>query len=432
MTRAQRTRRQCIMWFSFMLSGFGWTSFCFGQANEPFSYTAMPTKIIVAFTDVRSDKDWNKIKATVKTTGQPYPCNMVQVEFKEYLKDVVSHEWNMRYGKDETLDFLKAGAVAAKTKAWDIRNQRKYQGLLVGKDSNIPNPPDIQSSTRDQLYIRDGCQGEDTPECMGKTWQRTPIVDQAVEETFDTILKRHNCFYMYGINDYPAYKEKCPGVFETNYNYSVAGCQGGGLWLSSSCIPQTEGRALMDKESLTWVDMLAYYYGSRPAYANRKELAEKLKQTPLSLYERTEDDLTVNRTVETLNTCMMILHELDANEKIALYRCKERDGNIVKLHFPVGKTTAQPCQTGSQACPLGDHYVDVGMKGILLDTKLNNRQETWFRVQWKVKPGNSASDDQPASAYVIEGWSPDTDIKPADAMSLVEVRVIGARVKAPA
>ena len=104
----------------------------------------------------------------------------------------------------------------------------------------------------------------------------------------------------------------------------------------------------------------------------------------------------------------------------------------MKLHFPVGKATAQPCQTGSQACPLGDHYVDVGMKGILLDTKLNNRQETWFRVQWKVKPGNSASDDQPASAYVIEGWSPDTDIKPADAMSLVEVRVIGARVKAPA
>ncbi len=104
---------------------------------------------------------------------------------------------------------------------------------------------------------------------------------------------------------------------------------------------------------------------------------------------------------------------------------------INKLHFPVGENVAKPCETGNKEnCPLEDHYVYVGTKGILLEVKPNAKQETWFKVKWTVTQGKEASDDQSELAHAIIGWSPDTDIKPASAMSLVEVHIIGARLKA--
>ena len=198
----------------------------------------------------------------------------------------------------------------------------------------------------------------------------------------------------------------------------------------------------MEQDQLTWTDMLAYYYGERPDYANRQELAEKLKKAPVSLYEWKPDDLVVNSTVETVNTCMMILYELNGDEDIPQFGCKKRknkDTNtskdmpyvINKLHFPVGENVAKPCETGNKEnCPLEDHYVYVGTKGILLEVKPNAKQETWFKVKWTVTQGKEASDDQSELAHAIIGWSPDTDIKPAGAMSLVEVHIIGARLKA--
>ena len=439
MTLIQKIRRRTI-WLSCVLLGFGATSFCFGQENEPFSYTTMPTEIIVAFTNVRSDNKWKTIIDMVEANKKPYQCNMVRVDFKEYLKDVVSHEWNRKHGKDEALDFLKAGAVAAKTKAWEIRNYRhpskktrEYEGLLEDKNKKISGPPDIQSSIFDQVYIRSDCTGQDTPECMGETWHGTPIVAQAVDETFEAILKRHDCYYEYGhpTNYGGKYKKLCPNVFETNYNTSIAGCKEGDLWLSYSCIPQEEGRSGMKQDQLTWTEMLAYYYGARPDYKNHEELTEKLRTAPVSLYEWKADDLAVNSTVETLNTCMTILYELNGNEKIPQYGCKNRDDTVIKkIHYLNGNGFPHPCQDEKGDCPLGDHYIDVGMKGILLEVKPNARQETWFKVKWIVTSGKEASDDQSELAHAIIGWSPDTDIKPASAMSLVEVHIIGARLKA--
>ncbi|PIE31184.1 hypothetical protein CSA56_19100 [candidate division KSB3 bacterium] len=298
------------------------------------------------------------------------------------------------------------GAIAAKTRAWGIRNSRKYEGIIVGA-------PDVQSSIVDQLYIQSPCKGESGAECMGKTWQRTPIVDQAVEETWDAVLKRHDCFYMYGTSAYPDYQNKCPGVFETSYNRTQSGC--GHLFSSNSCLPQNDARTLVEEKNSVYQDVLKTYY------------------EPLSLYEQQEiavtDDAQEIFEVEALSGCMTIHYKVNGDRQFLCKKSKYNSKKIVPLYFPEGGDRRTECHEDPDICPLGDKYVDVGTKGVLLETKVQDKK-LWFKVQWKVKTGSDMSDDRSESVHVIEGWSRDEHIKPADASSLVVVQIIGARLKA--
>ncbi len=412
MTNIQATKQQnkwLLIWFYIFLlcGGYGGALPCWGE--ELFSYTSMPSKITVAFTGVKNSKAWEKIKDNVETSRKKFVCKTKTVDFQEYLKDVISHEWNRALGRDEALDFLKAGAIAAKTRAWGIRNNRKYEGIIVGD-------PDIQSSIVDQLYIQPHCQGEAGAECMGKVWQRTPIVDQAVEDTWDAVLKRHDCFYMYGTRKYPDYQNKCPGIFETSYNRTQSGC--GHLFSSNSCIPQNDARTLVEDGASPYQNVLETYYG------------------PLSLYKQEEIAVPNEQEnvfeVEALSGCMTIFFQVG---EWSQYKCLENNHDRTKIdrvHFPsVNDRYRRVCQEGSDNCPMGERYVDVGTKGILLETRVKD-EKRWFKVQWKVKTGSDMSDDRSESVHVIEGWSRDEHIKPADASSLVVVQIIGARLKAKA
>ncbi len=92
-------KRQKSLWFSLLLLGIacGWTLSCWGE--DLFSYTSMPSKITVAFSGIKTTEEWDRTRIKVKKAGEPIKYKILTVNFKDYLKDVVSHESNRALGR---------------------------------------------------------------------------------------------------------------------------------------------------------------------------------------------------------------------------------------------------------------------------------------------------------------------------------------------
>ena len=386
------------------------------------SYTDIPEKIKVALTGYYDKSDWIK-------KGKGKIREVIEVDFKEYVKDVVGFEWNLskydKYKNDDeqtpgVMDYQKAAASAVKMTAWWKINLLPYENNKENKESRhqLPGHPDILDNTFDHAYITHDCRGENTSLCKGLTSYREigDFRDRAVDATWTTILKRKDCVYL---------DQTCPN------NATLGGCTATGKAYASLCMPQIESRE--EAKTISWTEILTKYYKTSALL-------------PPAFYE--QSPLQSRHTVEALSSCIPIQEKLydplHDSEKFALYRCKALDGiHIVKLHYPQGSNIPKRCEQGNtENCPLGDHYINVGTKGVIVDikekvtslpvaTELWNVTETWLKVKWRVKPGFELDTGILTPGNDLVGWVQDKDIRPVgDGVSpLVQVRITGATVK---
>lgn len=427
MTGMHRTLRQYMGLF-WILLGCGWASFCFGEEDTSFSYTAMPTKITVAFTGVDSEKGWNNIKNWVKKEGKPYPCNMVEVDFKEYLKDVVSHEWY--FDEDDVADptalanLLRVGAMSVKMMTWwknTLPPLKIYQNI---SRHHLKDHPDIVDNTYDHVYFPSICQGEATVLCKEQTSKRVlgGLGDQAVDDTWNQIMKRQDCFV--------DFTGSCPHTFEMHYLTTKSDCDNSGF--SSFCLPQSRAK-LLAKEGKTWEDILATYYH------------------PFVMYH--EYGLHIGEAVEALSECLEIRR--DKKEWLydpfgnILYKCrKSKSHPSIGPHECDETNTCNDCRDGMR-CPKGDHYIDSGTEtekrgthGVIMAVRERTieklvqgspaMRETWLKVKWRINPGLELDTKDPeTAANDLIGWVSDRDLRPVgDGVNpLVQVHITGATMK---
>jgi hypothetical protein len=332
------------------------------SALATISHTKIPEKIRVGITGVLTVEEWNINGKTVEYT--------LERNFKEYIKDVLPHEWYPDDNPNAHIEILKVGAMTNKTFAWWRTNGDER--------SSLTGSPDIVDNTADQVYIPLSCTGQETALCKGQTSKRTQngTGDQAVDDTWTSILKRKDCF-----KDL----EACPDVFEVHYNTTKSGCDTSSF--SSFCIPQDDAKDLPN-QGKTWKEILTTYYA------------------PLVIYDQQE--LAVDGTVELLSTCIEIRR--DTGNRI--YKCRQDYDDpamTVKKYFCDESNSCKVCQE-EIACPEDGEYVALGAQGSILDyaQTLNGAPgESWWKIQW--------SND-------VVGWSTDVHLRPIDGF-VVDVQV---------
>ncbi len=120
------------------------------RAPQYFSNTLPPATIRVAITGYAGCQAW-------LDAGKPV-IRIDTVDFREYVKNVLPHEWIASWPSDS----LRAGAMAVKMHAWYIVNIGKWTGVLAGD-------PDIVDNTCDQYYVA-GTHYSSTDTSVDYTW----------------------------------------------------------------------------------------------------------------------------------------------------------------------------------------------------------------------------------------------------------------------
>lgn len=120
------------------------------RAPSYFSNTLPPATIRVAITGYTNCQPW-------LDAGKPV-IRIDPVNFREYVKNVLPHEWVASWPTDS----LRAGAMAVKMYAWYITNVGKWVGILAGD-------PDIVDNTCDQYYVA-GTHYASTDAAVDLTW----------------------------------------------------------------------------------------------------------------------------------------------------------------------------------------------------------------------------------------------------------------------
>ena len=382
------------------------------------SHTIIPATIRVGLTGYVNGDEWHQYGSVIKEV-KPVP-------FQDYVKDVLAYEWY--FDQDDVADptaltnLLRAGAMAVKMTAWW---KITLPPLNIHKDSRhyLKDHPDILDNTADHVYFPSECTGETTPLCKGQTSKRDVggLGDQAVEDTWNQIIKRQDCFV--------DFTDTCPHTFEVHYLTGKNDCDASSF--SSFCLPQSRAKSLA-KEGKTWEEILAAYY------------------QPFVMYQ--EYGLRIGEAVEALSECLEIRRDREWSYNPIgniMYKCRKsnyRPPSIVP-HACDENNTCHDCQD-KMRCPKKDHYVDSGTEtgkrgthGVIMAIrertieKLVNgsplMDETWLKVKWRINPGLVLDTDDPqTAANDVIGWVSDRDLRPlGDGVSpLVQVRITGATV----
>ena len=431
------------------------------------SHTDIPTTIRVGLTGFVDGGIWRRKGAVIK--------DVIDVPFQEYVKNVVAHEW--RFPKDTAntpgaITIQKVGAMAVKTMSWWKINLPPGKAL---SRHQLSDHPDIVDNTDDHVYIEPSCQGENTPLCKQLSSHREigGFADQAVDETWTTLLKRKDCF---------RHNDECSDVFAVQYRTTLAGCKKDNV--VSFCIPQKEARAEADTFKLTkgslaklpkelantladlqdqrfttqeaFFDAISAKIGA-DALAAHQDAIMASAVTPLTWeailnkyydYETSDktllpalyaqQPLQVRHTAEALSRCI----EARKDDDWALHGCRIVKKKRAWYACPRDQHTAEDKDNETSLCPSSPSLIAVDTHGVILDVKEKTVTktvktttwyvtETWLKVKWRVKPGFELDTGILTPGNDLVGWVQDKDLRPVgDGVSpLVQVRITGATVK---
>lgn len=340
--------------------------FLYSFAWAEVSYTSIPSKIQVGLTGVLTVDEWNNNGNSVE--------DVIEVDLKEYIKDVMAEEWYTV--KDENDQYqpahaetIKTGAVVSKIFAWWRIN--------IGWRHYIDKEPDVVDNTADQVYIPSTCAGQNTSACKGKTSKRVQngTADQAVDETWNTVLKRKDCFTNI---------TSCSNVFQIMFNKTQLGCDAKNGQYTSFCLPQTEANNLA-KNGKTWKEILTTYYA------------------PIKIYE--QQAFAVGGMVEVVSSCI----EIRRDSGNLRYKCGYEDSNddtspIKKFAYDREDNIPAVCQ--NDVCPEEEQYLLVGMQGVIQQytETMPGKSGGWWKIKWQNQVVGWSGEMQlaPGSGFIVD------------------------------